>query len=127
MTIEGRLVRLYTVGHVCAVLNRSRATIRRWEGESIFPPAAYILKPDRPNVRRRLYLEGFITALEELVERHPLERRLERDEWSRFSRAVFAVHAAAMVQVRSSVVTASLEMTIRETRPQENFVVLGKR
>ena len=119
MTIEGRTVRLYTVGYICAVLARSRATIRRWEGQSIFPPAAYILKPGSPNVRRRLYLQGFVTALEEIVERHPLEGRLEQDQWTCFSRAVFAAHTAAIIQLHSPGLRATQDEAQENTTPGE--------
>jgi hypothetical protein len=125
MTIEGRTVRLYTVGYVCAVLNRSRPTISRWQRLKIFPPAAYILKPGSPNVRRRLYLEEFITALEELVERHPLERSLEPDQWAPFSRAVFAAHTAAILQVHTPGLCATQDEAQEDTTPgdQRNLAV----
>jgi hypothetical protein len=92
LTIEGQEVRFFCVGYIAAILNRSRATICRWERLGLFPKAHYILKPNDRCVRRRLYSEAFLDALQELVVSRPLEPRLERDQWARFSHAVFAAH-----------------------------------
>jgi hypothetical protein len=90
--INGKVATLCTIGHVARVLRRTTWTVKYWEAIGLLPPAPYILNPEVPRTRRRLYLAEYIEALGVIADRGYLGRRLDRDEWRRFHDDAFMAY-----------------------------------
>lgn len=69
-TASGGTNLLFTIGELAQNLNRSSATVRRWEHLGFIPPATFI-KPGKgrnPHGRRRLYSEAQVRGLLRIAE-----------------------------------------------------------
>lgn len=62
---EPRLVRLFAIGGLARVLNRTTQTIRKWETEQLIPLAMY-----RDDSGRRWYTEDQVALLGRMLEKH---------------------------------------------------------
>jgi hypothetical protein len=90
--INGKVTTLCTVGRVAAALHRTPWTVKYWEAIGLLPPARFILNPEVPRTRRRLYLTEYVEALGVIADRGYLGRRLDRDGWQRFHDEVFIAY-----------------------------------
>jgi len=90
--IDGRPVCLLTIGHVAHVCRRTTWTIKYWTKIGLFPEAPFLLYPEVPRSRRRLYPKPFVLALTDIVDAGYLGDRLDRDQWIRFRNEVFAAY-----------------------------------
>ncbi len=105
--IDGRQWTLLTVGYVAHALRRTVWTVKYWERIGLFPAAPFISNGDVPSTRLRLYPRQFVDALEEIVARGYLGKRLDRDDWRRFRHEVFAAYEETVTPLTGNGVTGT--------------------
>jgi hypothetical protein len=103
--IEGVPTKLCTIGHVADALNRTGWTVKYWEAIGLLPPARFILNPEVPRTRRRLYSEEYVHALGLIADQGYLGQRLDRNHWDRFHHEVLAAYKETVTPLISAGVT----------------------
>lgn len=90
--VNGKSIRLFTIGHCARALGRTTTTLRSWERSNLFPPAPY----RTARTRVRLYPEGFVKAMGQIVSEGYLGERMDRSHWQRFQTDVWSAHEEAL-------------------------------
>jgi hypothetical protein len=103
--IDGVSTKLCTIGHVADALNRTGWTIRNWQRLGVIPEAPFLLSPEVPRTRRRLYPAEYVDALNEIAERGYLGRRLNADQLHRFKEDVSLAYEKTVAPLLNAGVT----------------------
>jgi hypothetical protein len=107
--IGGRACTLLSIGHVAHALRRTTWTVRYWERIGLLPESPFVLNPDVPRTRRRLYPEGFVNRLGEIADRGYLGKRLDHEQWQQFHDEVLAAYWATVAPLLSGVTAGQLD------------------
>jgi hypothetical protein len=90
--VHGQLCTFLTIGHVANALRRTTWCIKHWERLGLFPETPFMLHPDVPRTKRRLYPVGFVDALRDIAAHGYIGKRLDYEQWQRFHDEVFAAY-----------------------------------
>ncbi len=114
ISIKGKPVKLVTVGHLAAALRRTNWTIDNWIRIGLLPEPPFLLRPEVPRMRRRLYPEAFVTLLSDIADRDYYGPRLDRANWLRFNEEVAKAYQRAVEPLFDPGVTDQVPSTAVE-------------
>lgn len=92
LTVNGKPIELFSVGHLAKALGRVPVTIRKWEKDGTIPKATFRKPSDDPRGQRRLYSRAQIEGLVKIAK----EEGLLDDRPKPITRTAFTSRAVAL-------------------------------